>query len=206
MKFNIIIDIIIVSVIWITATLGYKKGLIKTLYGLAAFICAAIITALFYENVSDYLMSLSFVNELVSKMNQSITKTIMSTTDMSLIMPAWMSDIIVNAGNSVSDKIIEIIIMIVTVIITFLISKLVLGLMVGILDRIMKLPLLDTINKTGGMLAGIIRGVLIVLICFAIVSMFVATDKYQNIHNEINNTYIAKYFYNNNILMRIIMK
>ena len=210
MKICVLIDITLVLIVWVTAVNGYKRGLIKTIYGLGAFLLAAIATALCYEYFAEYLMSLSFIQNLVDKMNQYIVESIVANTDLNSFMPIWMKDSVTeavqSAGITVAGKLFEIIIMIATVVITFFIAKLCLGLIVGILDAIMKLPILDTINRTGGLLTGIIKGVLIVLICFGIVSMFVATDKYQYIHNTINETYVAKYFYNNNILMRLIIK
>ena len=71
MKLNIIIDVLLVAIIWITAIKGYKKGLVKTIYALVAFIVAAVITTLFYEQVAEYMMSLPFVQEMIVKLNQS---------------------------------------------------------------------------------------------------------------------------------------
>ena len=210
MKLNIIIDILLVAIIWITAIKGYKKGLVKTIYALVAFIVAAVITTLFYEQVAEYMMSLPFVQEMIVKLNQNIAETIISNTNINMFMPVWMGETVMGAvqtaGITAAGKLVEIIIMIATVLVTFFLSKLLLGLVAGVLDAVMKLPILDTVNKTGGLLAGLIKGVRIVLVCFGVISMFVTAEKYQYIHNLVNETYIAKYFYNNNILMRMIMK
>ena len=210
MKLNIIIDVLLVAIIWITAIKGYKKGLVKTIYALVAFIVAAVITTLFYEQVAEYMMSLPFVQEMIVKLNQSIAETIISNTNINMFMPVWMGETVMRAvqtaGITAAGKLVEIIIMIATVLVTFFLAKLLLGLVAGVLDAVMKLPILDTVNKTGGLLAGLIKGVLIVLVCFGVISMFVTAEKYQYIHNLVNETYIAKYFYNNNILMRMIMK
>ena len=210
MKLNIIIDILLVAIIWITAIKGYKKGLVKTIYALVAFIVAAVITTLFYEQVAEYMMSLPFVQEMIVKLNQNIAETIISNTNINMFMPVWMGETVMGAvqtaGITAAGKLVEIIIMIATVLVTFFLSKLLLGLVAGVLDAVMKFPILDTVNKTGGLLAGLIKGVLIVLVCFGVISMFVTAEKYQYIHNLVNETYIAKYFYNNNILMRMIMK
>lgn len=210
LKINIIIDVIVIAIIWITAVKGYKKGLVRTLYGVVAFILAGVLTAYSYKYVCDYLMSLSFIKELTTKINGYIAESIVANSDLSMIMPLWMGNSVTEALQSASAtasvKIVEILIMIITVIITYLLVKLVLGVCVGILDAIMKLPILDTVNRTGGMLSGIIKGILIVLLCFAVVSLFVTAEKYQYIHSAINETFFAKYFYNNNILMRLIMK
>ena len=210
MKLNIIIDILLVAIIWITAIKGYKKGLVKTIYALVAFIVAAVITTLFYKQVAEYMMSLPFVQEMIVKLNQNIAETIISNTNINMFMPVWMGETVMGAvqtaGITAAGKLVEIIIMIATVLVTFFLSKLLLGLVAGVLDAVMKLPILDTVNKTGGLLAGLIKGVLIALVCFGVISMFVTAEKYQYIHNLVNETYIAKYFYNNNILMRMIMK
>ena len=90
-------------------------------------------------------------------------------------------------------------------ILSFVLVKIVLGFAVGILDVIMKLPILDTINRTGGMLFGVIKGMIIMLICFAVVSMFVTAENYQYVHEAITDTYVARFFYDNNILMALIL-
>lgn len=210
LKLNIIIDVIVIAIIWITAVNGYKKGLIKTLYGVVAFLLAGILTAYSYKYVCEYLMAKTFVQDIMAKINGFITESIILNSDLSFIMPVWMSnsvtEAIQSAGMTASGKLVEILIMIFTIVITYFLVKLVLGIGVGILDAVMKLPILDTVNRTGGMLSGIIKGVLIVLLCFGIISLFVTSEKYQYIHSAINETFVAKYFYNNNILMRLIIK
>jgi uncharacterized membrane protein required for colicin V production len=200
---SIIIDVIVVAIIWSVATVGYKKGLVKTVYGLLAFVIAAVITALYHEAVAEYLMKFDFIQKMIEDINQSIA---LNMTADSGAMPLWMKDAISVASMGVAEKIIQMIITVITVIVTFVGVKIILGFAVGIVDAIMKLPLLKTINSTGGMLFGVIQGVLIVLVICAVLTMFVPLESYENIHNAIGGTYIAKYFYNNNILMTLIMK
>ena len=69
---SIIIDVIVVAIIWSAATVGYKKGLVKTVYGLLAFIIAAVITALYHEAVAEYLMKFDFIQKMIEDINQSI--------------------------------------------------------------------------------------------------------------------------------------
>ena len=200
---SIIIDVIVVAIIWSAATVGYKKGLVKTVYGLLAFIIAAVLTALYHEAVAEYLMKFDFIQKMIENINQSIALNM--TADLGA-MPLWMKDAISVASMGVAEKIIQMIITVITVIVTFVGVKIILGFAVGIVDVIMKLPLLKTINSTGGMLFGVIQGVLIVLVICAVLTMFVPLESFKNIHNAIGGTYIAKYFYNNNILMTLIMR
>ena len=208
MSLSIIIDLVVVAIIWIMATIGYKKGLIKTMYGIVAFILAAVLTALYHQQVAEFIMKFDFVQKTLEDINQSIaSKFIPQDTS---VMPLWMSnsvsDAIVNAGMSVAEKIMEIIITALTVVVTFIGIKILLGFLVGILDKLAKLPILDTINSTGGMLFGVLKGVIVVLVLCALLTAFMPSKNYQEIHNAMGKTYIAKYFYNNNILMSLIMK
>lgn len=208
MKLSIIIDLVVVGIIWIIATIGYKKGLIKTMYGIVAFILAAVLTMLYHKQVAEFIMQFEFVQKTMENISQGIaSKFIPSDTS---VMPLWMnnsvSDAIVNAGMSVAEKVMEIIITVVTVVVTFIGIKILLGFLVGILDKLAKLPILDTINSTGGMLFGVIKGVIVVLVLCAFLTLFMPTKHYQDIHNAMSHTYVAKYFYNNNILMTLISK
>ena len=204
LKLSIIIDVIVVAIIWIVATVGYKKGLVKTVYSLIAFILAATLTALYHEAVAEYLMQFVFMQKIMEDINQGVV--LKATSAETAAMPLWMNDAISVATMGVAEKIVQMIITIITVVITFVGVKIILGFTVGIVDVIMRLPILNIINSTGGMLFGVIKGVIIVLIICAVLTLFVPMESYENIHNAISATYIAKYFYNNNILMTLIMR
>ena len=133
MKLSIIIDLVVVGIIWIIATIGYKKGLIKTMYGIVAFILAAVLTMLYHKQVAEFVMQFEFVQKTMENISQGIaSKFIPSDTS---VMPLWMnnsvSDAIVNAGMSVAEKVMEIIITVVTVVVTFIGIKILLGFLVG---------------------------------------------------------------------------
>ncbi len=208
LSLSVIIDLVVVGIIWIIATIGYKRGLIKTMYGIVAFLLAAVLTALYHQQVADFIMKFDFVQNTMGKISQGIaSKFIPSDTS---IMPVWMnnsvSEALKAAGMGVAEKVMQIIITALTVVVTFIGIKILLGFLVGILDKIAKLPVLDTLNCAGGMLFGVIKGVIVVLVLCALLTVFMPSQHYENIHNAMSQTYIAKYFYNNNILMTLIMK
>ena len=206
MKPGVIIDIVVVTIIWVIAINGYKKGLVKTVYGLTAFFLAAILASYAYEYVAEFLGNLEFVKNLTEQINQNFVQDMAVDSSMPKWMAGAVEGVIEVAGQTVAERIISIIISVLTVVLSFVLVKIVLGFAVGIIDAVMKLPILDTVNKTGGMLFGVIKGMLIMLICFAVVSMFVTADNYRYIHEAITDTYVARFFYDNNILMTLILR
>lgn len=205
------IDIAVVVFIWIVAIGGYKKGLVKTLYSILSFVGAAIVTAYLYKPLCNMLLKLDFVKNFNDKITQNVTDKIYSSaTDTANAMPSWMGEyvnkFVADTGNTISQGILQVLVSVLSVIIVYLLVKLALGLFIGIVDFIMKLPVLDIVNKAGGLLFGVIKGVIIVLLVFAVLSLFLPNSNYKHIHTILLNTNITKYFYNNNILMKLIMR
>lgn len=199
MKLSYIIDIIVVALIWIISINGYKKGLIKTLYGFLAAICAIFITGLLKEPLCSFIMKTS----IAEKISQNIDKTI---ADKMLVMPMWLEKTVSgNIADSLTQSVLKAVISAISVIIIYILVRLALRLFVGIADFIMRLPVLDIINRSGGLLFGLLKGMLITLLIFGALTVFVPYEKYKTVHDEISDTYIAKYFYNNNIIMKAVI-
>ena len=64
--FNIA-DIVVVALIAFSAFLGYKKGFIKTGFGMVSFILALVITFMFYTPVMNYLKENTGVEEWLTE-------------------------------------------------------------------------------------------------------------------------------------------
>ena len=208
---SLFIDIAVVLLIWIIAITGYKKGLVKMLCSVLSFVGAAILTAYLYKPLSQMFLKIKFVQNFNNKITDNVVSQINKTSgDVSSLMPSWMSEFVENlintAGQTISQGILQILVSIAAAILIYILVKLALGLFAGILNFIMKLPILDIVNRAGGLFLGIIKGVIIVLIIFALISLLVPMGNYKEIHTMLLNTNIAKYFYNNNLLMKLILK
>ena len=71
-------------------------------------------------------------------------------------------------------------------------------------DLIAKLPILKQFNKLGGTIYGIIEGLFIVFLGFAVISL-IAPMLDVSVLEAINSSTLGSICYNNNILLKIIM-
>ena len=85
-------------------------------------------------------------------------------------------------------------------------SKIIL-LIIKIVSKIIeKIPVLKQINDLGGAICGFIEGALLIYIFIAIISVCSPMIKDSWIVSEINQSYVGKAIYNNNILANNIIK
>ena len=88
----------------------------------------------------------------------------------------------------------------------FIIVRAVLVLLTFVSDAITSLPLIKQCNEVGGVIYGIIKAFLIVYIILAIVFLIVLVSGNSTISDMISSSHITKFFYENNLLLKIIFK
>ena len=110
------------------------------------------------------------------------------------------------ANTAISNAAVTIIVNVFCIVIIYLIVKIALRLFEGVCNLIMKLPVLNFVNRTGGMVCGIISAVVILWIALACVVLFAGTEIFKPVNEAIQTTSVLKYFYNNNLLMKMIIK
>lgn len=89
-------------------------------------------------------------------------------------------------------------------IITLIATIISLRLLLKMLDFLTELPILNGINRVGGLLLGAAQGLAAVWIFFIIVTIFGATPFGQETYKSINDSAILSVIYNNNLLLTVI--
>ena len=69
---------------------------------------------------------------------------------------------------------------------------------------ITEIPIIKQFNKLGGILYGIVQGILINYILFAVIIVIIPLTNVSN--NSINNSKLGKILYNENIIIKLIYK
>lgn len=79
--------------------------------------------------------------------------------------------------------------------------RIVLTLLQFLLQGVAELPLFKQLNKVGGGTLGMLEGVLSIYVIFAILTFFSATGEMQNFIKIMQASTLAKYFYQNNLIL-----
>ncbi len=212
-----IVDIIILIVIVLAIILGRHRGLTVTLVSFFSLIIALIVALLFYKPVGNFILEKTAIGENVKQViKQNIP---MNEADLQLdassSLPKGMQEFIneqTEGVNTAKDEAIEQIstqlsteiIMILSFVGIFIIARAIL-LVVKVLSKIVnKLPILKQLDHLGGAVVGCLQGIIIVYFAFAVISTISPVFENTVVLDQINNSFVGKMMYNNNIIMNKI--
>lgn len=212
---GIILDIIIVAIIALNVYTCYKKGLVNLAVGLIAVVAAIILSVIFYKPVTNIIVENTDFDETIE---DAITETfapegvdagqvkyvgILSylETEVGNAVNDTKNEVVYEAAGAMAEKIINLIVFIVI----FTAVRVLLFALTFVADAITSLPILKQLDDVGGILYGIIKALLIIYIVLAIVSVVVSFTANTAIADAITNSYVTKFFYDNNIVLNILL-
>ena len=221
------LDLIIIVTIAITAIIAAKVGLIRTVYQFFSSIIALVL-AFFIYPVLETILKLTplyvsiqdgvrgILPEVGNIGLQGQAKLIRESFNW---MPEFLIDKLIENNNPeiynllgvstlidyIVTSIANICIMAIALLICFVVIKIALTIGVGILDLVAKLPILKTANTWGGFIVGIIKGMLIVWIICLIIPFLIMLPQFSGLEALVEQSYLMNLFYNNNIILEVIM-
>ena len=213
---GIILDIIIVAIIIGNIFVCYKKGLVKLAVGLIAVLASIVLAIILYKPVSNLIIKTTGIDE---KIENAIIENFSADTSNSEetryvgvidylekyandAVTKTQNEIVYETAGTMAVKITNVIVLLAI----FIIVRAVLVLLTFVSDAITSLPLIKQCNEVGGVVYGIIKALLIVYIILAIVFLIVLVSGNSTISDMISSSYITKFFYENNLLLKVIFK
>ena len=196
---GIIIDLIIILFILLSVYLGYRKGLVALGIHLIAFVLALVIGLILYRPIGDLVINTTSIDENMQnsievKLEEIINNEENNDLESSLIGNVEQ-DAISEAARSLSINIIYG----VTIIVLFIILRIALVFVSAIASKVAELPLLKQVNKTGGVIYGLIRGLLVINVIILILNLIITFEPQGALNEAINSTYLAKIMMNYNV-------
>ncbi len=205
---GIIIDIILLAILALTTFVGYKRGLVKVIFKVLAFFLAIIITIILYrpitnlvinntqldEKITDIIIENGTVENDNSEQPNSIDKYIENTKNN------LQNDIVNSAAGTVAINLVSIVVMIAL----FIVVRIALIFVGFFADSLAELPIVKQFNKTGGTIYGILQGIVIILVVLTIMYFISSTVKDSNIISVVDTSYVTKFIYYNNPILKII--
>lgn len=197
-----ILDLVIILIIALFTFIGYKQGLVKIAIRILAFFIALIVAMSIYQPVANLIMDKTNIDENIEN---AITSKILpgEIKEKTTVLPEGLVNSGVETVNELSASITEKTISVATFIIIFFVLKFGLKFISFLADLITKLPIIKQLDKAGGIVFGLLRGGIIVVVIFAVISL--ASPLIDTSYIEtINNSIIGAYLYNHNLLLGLI--
>lgn len=219
--------LIITGIIILTnALIGMKTGFIKTIFSLVSLILALVLTVWISPVMKDFLKGndkiygaishsiekmLPFGEDEVASENQTseieklkLPKSIKDSLIENNTPQSYKTLVVKSFKGYVSDYLTGVIINALAFLVTFIVIIILLWVICMALDLISKLPLLNSLNKTTGLLAGLAQGLIIVWLFFIVLTVFSSTHLGQDAMEQVGESQILSILYNNNYLLRFI--
>lgn len=198
---------IVVSVIIIAAyVIGSRRGLVKTVWNAVSWIAAVAAVFLLIQPAVEVVQKTPIADNLNAKIYTIMQEKPEESIQRESAMPKFMTkntDIIDSISEKTAEDITALALKIAVGLSLFIIMKLVLLILFAVINAISRLPFVNSTNKLLGGLLGVVNIMFVIYaLCAAITLM---TDN-EEILGIINSSYVIKYFYDNNILMQLMLR
>ncbi len=196
-----LVDLMIIAVIGLSTFLAYKKGLVNLVIGLFAFVISMVITFILYQPISNLIINVTNLDETIENAIYEKANNLMQENEKedeltANIIETTKNEMLPETARSLA-------IHIVTggvIIVLFLTVRIALRFISAFANAVAKLPILDQVNKAGGLLYGIVRGFLILYVFFIILKIPGEMKPSNAINKSVDESYLGKTMYQNNIL------
>lgn len=197
---GIVVDIVIVAIILLSVFLGYRKGLIALAIKLCAFIIAIVIAFILYKPVSNFVINTTNIDEtiensILEKVNDVIKEDKDKELESELIESA-KTGMLPETAKTISDNIVSGGVMI----LLFIIARIGLIFVTSLANVVAKVPVIKQINKTGGIIYGFLRGTILIYVVLLLISVIGQINPKNSVYLDVNESYIGKIMYENNVL------
>lgn len=221
-----ILDLIVVGAVVLAFIISAKKGLVKSVWKIAALIVTIVLVSALKTPAVEYLAKTNFADVIYDTVLEKLTVDEITDADVQSgdreetdeqksVIPAYiLTEItksadteemygIINRGtNILAQKLTLWALRIIVVVGLFIIIRVLLMFAFMIVNAIAKLPIIGQANALLGGLLGAINILAVIYIACALVSLFAAEGEVARL---INQSYIVKYIYNYNILLQLII-
>lgn len=226
------IDIIVILVIGLSILNGWHKGLINAVIGLAKWILGTLVANFFYKEAADYFIDnvwnpIPIISEkirffLEGKLQISNGSDVpMAGSDVQVAIEqlnlpqvyehklnAYFESMANTTANNFITTLAELIshafVEVMCFLVILFLAMGVIGLVGMMINQIAKLPVLNELNRGGGLIIGAFMGLLTVYFLMLIASILYPFQWMVSINQAISESQIGIYFYEYNILEQFI--
>jgi len=222
--------LIAVGIIFILGfVIGYVRGFIKIIASLAITIATIVLVAMLSPMVSRFLLKHTPIQATVEKhctqaLTDKLAEELTRDEEIALLegaeMPEFIRNLLIDNNNAemkeelgvstfqeyATQYLSKMLADILAFLITFIILTILARILVGVLGLLAKLPVIGGLNRVLGGATGLVFALLIVWIGFVAITLLYQTEIAVTCFEYIEQSTALKWLYDNNILMKMILK
>jgi uncharacterized membrane protein required for colicin V production len=211
---------------------GFRRGLVRTVISMVSVVLAIILASFLSPHISEFLEKQTPVYEVMQDIcEKQIEKYVTGEetdeneeTQSSIIEGLPMPDSLKNRllldntaegysqlvvgtfGEYLSVYIAHMLVKGIASLLSFALAMMAIRLLAFALESVAQLPVLSSINRVGGGLAGAVQGILIIWLCFLVITILCSFNMpwCQELYKLIQEDAFLTFWYNNNVLLRLM--
>lgn len=208
-----ILDIILIIILLISAFIGYKKGLVGVLLSIISLILSIVLAIFLQGSVTSYLYDETTIGatiessikstieiEIDNKLNTEAEEDERTFVDMFFDTEELSTSMVDESANKITMFILKGISFVGIFILVFIICYI----LRMVLNIVFKLPILNSINKFGGVSLNLLKTLFKIWILLAIIYFVSFVPLVDTINNFIDSSILTKFLYNNNVIVNVL--
>lgn len=222
---GVLVDLVIISIIISNAFWGYRRGLVGVLFKFLMFVVSIVIVFLLYKPASNAIIERTQIDDwLASKIAQNIEGTTLQDGNLleydeeNSTISKGMVDILNSFVTEALDKSVSNVVGYVstnlaigmvrigTMLLLFMISRCLLLFVRFAAEFIANLPFVRMFNKSGGMVYGVVKGVVVIYVMLAVFSIASPLISDWGVIDAIQDSTFGKKMYNDNVIINVVLK
>ena len=104
----------------------------------------------------------------------------------------------------IADSVTGIILNAISFVLVFVGVSIIMRIIIRCLNLLSRLPVIHTMNKMGGMLVGLLKGLILLWLICIVITIMSGTEAGIYLYGQINESPFLKYIYDNNMIMALI--
>jgi uncharacterized membrane protein required for colicin V production len=205
-----IVDVIIVIFAGYLFFQGYRKGFILTVFDTLGVVISFFLSREMYHFAEDFLLNNT---KLFVKLHDYFeaklsTSTFNNIGKIPVELQKFVNNIMASEASDTFaifvDNMSLLVIRSISFIVTFLAIYAILLILTTIINTVMKLPLLNITNRLLGALMGIVKGVILLYLIFALATPLISFMQDKPLAQSVLNSESSKIFYDNNIILNYL--
>jgi len=138
------------------------------------------------------------------KIPDSLKNQIQSKIDIDKYIGQGITSVQDMVANALAEQVSSIIFNILIFAGIFIIVYIIMQVVIRMVDIVSRLPVLNQINKTGGLVLGLAKGLIVVWVFFIAITIFCDTEFAHIVFAYVNDNSFLAFLYNNNLILKLI--